>query len=624
MRKAMLILSILLWQLTAAGQLPVIPSSYSNIRYDETGRLFFARDGQRYYADTAGPRYTLQKLMGDPTGTADGIAFDFGSFKGTLTFGMIPYGKAPHPLPIFRFTLPLKDGKVSIDIKREFRSPYDFVDWSVNKMFSLGYRLTDEKGLVVFDGEIAAEGVGPFTVVPAIYEGPYVSNITETDAVIWFETTAPVPSTIKVNNRLWQQDNATTHHEIKITGLLPGRKYDYTVTTGKHTQQYHFNTAPKKGSRKPFVFGYASDSRSATGGGERNIYGANTYIMKKLAALAYQQKAAFVQFTGDMINGYLSNKEEMQVQYTNWKKAVEPFWHYMPFYVGQGNHEALGHIFRDSTGAQKAFIDKFPYATHSAEKAIQDAFVNPENGPDSEDGNQYDSDPGFADYPSYKENVYYYTYDNVAMIVLNSDYWFAPSVSRDSSTGGGLHGYLMDNQLAWLQKTIRQLETNPAIDHIFLTQHTPLFPNGGHSGDDMWYHGNNKKRTYIAGKPVKKGIIERRDEYLDILINQSKKVVAVLTGDEHNYNRLKLTKEVTIYPENYPHKKLNVSRPIYQVNNGAAGAPYYAQEKLPWSEHTKAFSVENALCLFYVNGKSIRMKVLNPDTLNPIDEITLR
>ena len=625
MKKSFIFLLLITWHLYGYCQLPAIPSSYANVHYDENGRLYFQKDGLRYFADTSKPRYTIEKLLGNAAGTADGIALDFGSFKGTITYGMIPYGKAPHPLPVFRFTLPLKEGKVSINIKNDFRSAYDFVGWAERKQFVLGYRLMDEKGLVVFDGEVAAEGTGPFTIVPAIYEGPFVSNITDKEAVIWFNTTQPCISHIEVKgNTTYTKDNPVTHHEVKITGLMPGKKYEYTVKTGNHTQTYHFTTVPKSGSRKPFVFAYASDSRSATGGGERNIYGANVYIMKKLAALAWQQKAAFVQFTGDMINGYLPNKEEMQVQYSNWKKGIESFWHYMPFYVGQGNHEALGYIFRDSAGAQKAFIDKFPYEIHSAEKAMQDAFVNPENGPDSEDGNKYDTNLSQADFPSYKENVFYYTYDNVAMIVLNSDYWYAPTVSRDTTTGGGLHGYLMDNQLDWLKKTIAQLEKNPAIDHIFLTQHTPVFPNGGHSGDDMWYNGNNKKRTYIAGKPVDKGIIERRDEYLDILINHSKKVLAVLTGDEHNYNRLKLTKEVTIYPANYPYKKLNVSRPIYQINNGAAGAPYYAQEKLPWSEHTKAFSVENALCLFYINGKSVRMKVLNPDTLNPIDEVILR
>ncbi len=140
----------------------------------------------------------------------------------------------------------------------------------------------------------------------------------------------------------------------------------------------------------------------------------------------------------------------------------------------------------------------------------------------------------------------------------------------------------------------------------------------------MWYSGNNEKRPYINGKAVEKGIIERRDEYLDLLINKSSKVVAILTGDEHNYNYLEITDEVPIYPENYTHKKIQISRPIYQINNGASGAPYYGQEILPWSDFTKSFSVENALCLFYVEGKSIVMKVFNPDTLNKIDEVEIR
>jgi len=207
---------------------------------------------------------------------------------------------------------------------------------------------------------------------------------------------------------------------------------------------------------------------------------------------------------------------------------------------------------------------------------------------------------------------------------LNSDYWYAPYLKRIEATSGGLHGYIMDRQLEWLKNVIEKMEEDNDIDHIFVTIHTPVFPNGGHSGDDMWYRGNNEFRPYISGKPVDKGIIQRRDEFLDILINKSSKVVAVLTGDEHNYNRLELTSEVPIYPENYPYEKIEISRPIYQINNGACGAPYYAQEKLPWSEYTKAFSVENAVCLFYINGKKVDMKVINPDTLNEIDEIELK
>lgn len=608
----------------ARSQLKQVPGSYSNIAYDAEGRLYFEKENKRYFADTTGPRYTLPRLLGSPEGTSNGILFDFGDLQGSITYGMIPYGKAPHPLPVFRFTEVLEQGKAEINIKEDFKYPYDFVGWSETGQFTIGYRLIDENGLILFDGEVSATGTGPFQVVPTLYEGPFVNHVQPNSVTISFETSVPVLAHVAVGGKKYADKGASTHHEITIDGLDPGTQYTYIIGYGDLSQSYHFTTAPQKGSRKPFVFAYTSDSRHATGGGERKLYGANAYITKKMAALAYSQGAAFIQFTGDMINGYLSTTEEQHVQLTNWKKSIEPFWHYIPVYVGQGNHEALGYIFRDEKGRPAAFIDKFPFATQSAEAVMQQAFVHPSNGPESEDGNKYDPDPNRVDFPSYKENVYYYIHDNVAMIVLNSDYWYAPTVQREPSTSGGLHGFLMDNQLQWLRNTIRDLENDPDIDHVFVTQHTPAFPNGGHSRDDMWYSGNNDPRPYIVGKPVDKGIIERRDEYLDILVNQSTKVVAILTGDEHNYNWLKLTNEVPIYPENYPFEKLDFSRPIYQINNGASGAPYYAQEKLPWSSFTQSFSVENAVCLIYIDGKRVTMKVLNPDTLNLVDEMVMR
>ena len=601
-----------------------IPAVYSQLAYDAEKNLYLTIDGERYYADKAGPKYTLSQLQGKPQGTDDGFMLDFGDIEGQITYGLIPYGKAPHPLPVFRFTKTLKDGKTKVNIADDFKYPYDFVGWKESGQLTVGYRLIDKTGLILYDGEVTLRGKGPFEVVPSIYEGPFISNLTDKGAVIWCNTTLPVKAYVEVNGKRYEDKEATTYHEWHIKGLKPATRYDYKVQYGVFAQSYHFTSALEKGSRQPFVFGYTSDSRHATGGGERKIYGANGYIMKKMAALAQQQGAAFVQFTGDMINGYLNTKEETHVQYTNWKKAIEPFWHYVPYYVGMGNHEALGYIFRGESRRWKAFVDGFPYEQHSAEQAFAEAFVNPTNGPASEDGSAYDPNAKQIDFPSYQENVYTYTYGNTAIIVLNSDYWYAPSLGRVTASSGGLHGYIMDQQLAWLKKTVAMYEKDRGIDHVFVTQHTPAFPNGGHSRDDMWYNGNNAKRPIIAGKEVKKGIIERRDEYLDILINQSSKVLAILTGDEHNYNRLKLTKEVPIYPEKYPHKKIKVSRPIYQINNGAAGAPYYAQEVLPWSQYTEAFSVENALCLFHVEGKKVKMKVINPDTLNEIDEMVLR
>ncbi|RLD65932.1 MAG: hypothetical protein DRI95_07675, partial [Bacteroidetes bacterium] len=167
------------------------------------------------------------------------------------------------------------------------------------------------------------------------------------------------------------------------------------------------------------------------------------------------------------------------------------------------------------------------------------------------------------------------------------------------------------------------LEKDGNIDHIFVTIHTPFFPNGGHVADDMWYNGNNTPRAYVNGRAYKKGIIQRRDELLDIIVNKSKKTLAILTGDEHNYNLLTITDRVNRYPYPYKKEKLKLSRKIYQINNGAAGAPYYAKEETPWMKHLRNFSTQNALVLIDVDGSKVFVRVINPDTEELIDEYFL-
>jgi hypothetical protein len=288
-----------------------------------------------------------------------------------------------------------------------------------------------------------------------------------------------------------------------------------------------------------------------------------------------------------------------------------------------GNHEASIMTFFDPASKYRYQVDRFPYDKVSSEAIYQREFVNPLNGPDSEDGSVYDPDENTIDFPSYKESVFYYAYDNMAMVVLNSNYWYTPSVKGIEVTGGNIHGYVMDNQLEWFRKTMETLENDSNIDHIFVTIHTPFFPNGGHIHDDMWYNGDNSFRPVIAGKSVAKGIIERRDELLDIIVNGSKKTKAILTGDEHNYARTLIGPQTNIYPKKYAPQKITLNREIWQINNGAAGAPYYAQEETPWSAFVHGFTTQNALVIFDINGDSIMMRVLNPDTLEKVDELEL-
>ena len=608
-----------------------VPAVYSGIMPNDNGDLYFVsvKTGDTAWMIEKQAFYTLNNIRIEPEGTKTGLFFDFNNkeFFGTLYYGLYPSNNSKYPQPVyFRKSAKIIGGKAEVDISI-LSEKYDIAGWEQTGKAKVGYRITDNYGKIIFDGKINIKGKGPFEVDMSIIAGPYINSVSHNQVVVSFETNYSCTPSVEVNGKAYasqiKNNTDSLHHEVLIDNLEPNTKYDYIINFGDNQLSYNFKTSPLPGSKLPFTFAYTSDSRAGAGGGERDLYGVNAYIMKKMAVAAAANNASFFQFTGDMINGYSSSNGKTDLEYANWKKVVEPIWHYMPFNVGPGNHEALVSVFDDGS-SYGISIDKFPFDTKSAEATFSKNFVNPINGPVSEDGEYYDPNKNKLDFPEYGETVFYYIYDNTAMVVLNSNYWYAPSTKMIPEIGGNPHGYIMDNQLKWFGKTIKELNNNPNIDHIFVTIHTPAFPNGGHANNDMWYFGNNSIRPTVAGVPVKKGIIERRDEFLDIMINKSDKVVALLCGDEHNYSRLKLTKQTPIYSEGYKGKKLKISRPFWQITNGSAGAPYYGQEQLPWTGFVEKFSTQYALMLFDIDGEKISLRVINPDTMEDIETVELK
>ncbi len=608
------------------GQETKVPKVYSSITYNTKGQMGIrSKQGDFWPLIRTQPKYTLFQMTNHVKGSKNGLNFDFNNkaFSGTLYYGFIDQ-KWEFPQPVFyKKTAEIEGGKASIDIEGEFKGKYDMVNWQQKNKGTLGYRVTNSKGKFLYDGK-ATFGYDKqaFYRDTSIIEGPILQNLQPEGVTVMFKTSFETKPIIRVNGNTYKNKDKRTHHEIVIDGLKPDKSYEYTIQTGDISQNYTFRTAPEKGSRQPFTFAYASDSRAGKGGGERNIKGTNAYIMKKIGALANQEDARFMQFTGDLINGYSAHEGSMNLEYANWKRAVDPFAHGLPINVAPGNHEAFLQRFDD--GSQYGVtIDKFPFDQRSAETIFSHQFANPDNGPKSEDGTKYDPQEDEQNFPGYKETAYHYSFGNLAMIVLNSDYWYAPSLEHNPVTSGNLHGYIMNKQMAWLKKTLAQYEKDKGIDHIFITLHTPFFPNGGHVDDDMWYDGQNEYRPIVNGEKVDKGIIERRDQLLDLIVNKNDKVRAILTGDEHNYNRLPIHDEMGRYPEKYNEEKLKLRDSLWQINNGAAGAPYYAQEKTPWQKHVTNFTTQNALVLFHVDGKSIEVEVINPDTLEVFDTFKL-
>ncbi len=613
--------------LTLWGQEPEIPSVLSRFEKEHDTLLMVPVNDTIVFHEVPQPAgLSTQNFPASVHGLPKGFLLDFHrpALSGLLYIGLIDYAGNRFPLPVYRSrSFRILGGKVMINMD-VVRGHYDMTGWEKSGRGVLGYRVINAEGRILYDGKIAFAGTGPFTVEPCILTGPFVSNVTDRSAVIWWDSDLPAEGKVIVEGKTFTDGRHSRHHEVAVTGLEAGQHYSYTVTHGQQVQHYAFETAPAPGSRSSFVFGYTSDSRGGAGWGERNLGGTNAYMVKRIGAAAAEHKVAFLQFTGDLISGYRDHPDESLLQYENFKHAIEPFAHYLPVVVGQGNHEEVMRTLYDTVHGYRLSVDRFPYATQSTTHTFSSAFVLPPNGPESEDGAIYDPDKSTKDFPPYEESVFWYAWDNVAMVSLNSNYWYTPAEQMIPVVGGNPHGYVMDKQLEWLKKVLKQLEKDDNIDHIFITIHTPFFPNSAHISDDMWYNGNNEIRPWIAGKPAPKGIIERRDQLLDLAVNKTKKVVALLTGDEHNYCKTELGPRTIIYPEGYEGEKITLKRTIYQINNGAAGAPYYAQAQVPWTPFTTGFSTQNALCLFYVDGKHIKMKVINPDTLEEIDSLELK
>ena len=619
-----LIVAVIVFPIMLFSQVEV-PAIYTNIESANDGLVFNNGKLKLKERQSLDEFFVLDNLRGNPKGNKEGFLFDFNNeaFNGELFIGLVNYKdyKFPHPV-YFKRSSKIEKGIAKVEMTK-LSGRYDMSGWEKDKRGHLAYRVTNEKGKILYDGLISFEKTDKFVVIPTIVEGPILSSMTEKSVVVRYVTSTNILTEVHVNKAVFKDEKATKVHEIEITDLQPNTNYIYQLHCSGNTFGYNFTTAPKKGTRSDFTFAYVSDAREGAGGGERNIYGVNAYVLKKAMALSLQQKAVFMQFSGDLINGYSNSKKKMEFEYANFKKVISPFASYMPFNVSIGNHEVVGQQFptKDSYGIS---LDGFPFETESMEAVFASQFANPTNGPESEDGKKYDPNPNKIDFPSYKENVYFYSYDNVAVIVLNSEYLYTPSLQSYPETSGGLHGYLMDTQLDWLDNTISDFESNKNIDHIFVTQHTPIFPNGGHTHDAMWYGGDNAYRTIIAGKELEKGVIEQRDRYLDIIVNKSTKVRAVLTGDEHNYCKTEITDKMKRYPENWDKETVKLNRNIYQINNGACGAPYYAQDlTMPWSDYTSGFSTQNALVLFDVKGNDVKVRILNPDTLEEIESYSL-
>ena len=460
-------------------------------------------------------------------------------------------------------------------------------------------------------------------LVPTIVEGPFVDVVTETGAIISWETDKPVTGTVKVTSQAgdvtqdFQSGGASaTHFEIALTDLMPGVTYNYQVeisdgTDTTSSRQYYFHTPPENLTQ--FSFAVLGDSREGEAGGDYDFNGVNATVLRPLVTEVFKSGAEFMVNTGDLINGYTTSQLDFEMQLESYKDVVEEVGHYLPMYEMMGNHEILVDMYllespEDEPGMNMSYFPLFMFDKEGAESSeviFGQEFVNPVNGPEVD--NTAIGAPDGKSKPPYKESVYHVDYGNCRLVMMNSNYWVS---ALPEKYGGNLEGYILDDQLAWLLDLFRQTKADDSIDHLFIFAQEPLFPVGWQSNTGMWYNGGDPEQN---GGWDRSYISERRDVIWNAFISTGK-AVAGNFGDEHNFSRTLITNDRNGDP--YP-------KPVWQLITGGAGAPFAAVEPgMPWSDGLKKHSAQMHFALYKVDGKQVFLEVYNLDGML-IDSVEL-
>lgn len=591
-----------------------------------------------------------------PSTYADGLSIDLGDAHrdlfGTVFTGPYPieYGRrsgsydADFDYQAFRRDRSLVAGRGELRIESYFFDKYNANGWPLGQCDdpkdcptrTIAYRLhllsNDggiPKDLGFYDGRISFTGTeeGSFAPALTIIEGPLVNQVKSNGArkiLINYETNMPCKGsvTIRETGKVFTEATSGTGHQILISGLKPDSLYHYQAFCDGDAVRsgvYHVKTAPQKGELPAddgvisVVFG--SDSREGAGGGERRYMGHNFYVVNRIASEAYHlSDVDLAIFGGDLVNGYTSEKDDFILQLKGWKKGWEGLWRHVPIYPAMGNHETLLNVYDDGSYYGLS-LDKWPYATDSAEAVFAQQFYNPTNGPKPKDKRR----------PSYGENVYFFQYGPAIFIAFNNNYWWT-SNSSIPEFGGSPEGYIMADQLQWIERKLAKFETDDTVKYIFLYAQEPVFPNGGHVKDAMWWNGDNKVRAYTKNKKGvlkadEAGIIEVRNRFWEA-IAQSSKVAAVLTGDEHGYHRMLVDSTTPVgvmsddtngdnkidWKESEPASaNPKFLHATYHVTSGNAGAPWYSKEETPWVENVDVFSSQIGYTILDITKDGVEM-----------------
>ncbi len=205
-------------------------------------------------------------------------------------------------------------------------------------------------------------------------KGPYLQSLNGQGTVVMWESDDAQAGRVIVHPSIGpdlviDEDKPVHMHEVRISGLQPGKRYAYRVQTGGHEQGGEFATAPPPGEAFSFVvFG---DTRSNAG------------AHKNVVERVRREVPDFILATGDMVNEGTSAQD-----WQTFFDVERDLLHDNALYPAIGNH------------------DREPRPARTVEN-YRKYFAVPDDSPDP-------------------ERYYAFTYSNARFLVLDSNlYSFA-------------------------------------------------------------------------------------------------------------------------------------------------------------------------------------------------------
>lgn len=428
----------------------------------------------------------------------------------------------------------------------------------------------------------------------------------------------------------FESATAARRHELRIEGLEADRSYRYRILAHAGadtavTPWLSLKSAPRAGEGE-VLMAFGGDSRGSYGGEEYRYVGVNLRVLSMVARNAVAHDVDLLLFGGDLITGHVDSVDDFASEFKAFKQSLFGLGTSRPLYTALGNHEALEYRWKGESGP-RIRMDMWPYQERSAEAVFARELVQPRNGPSAQ--------PGL---PPYEENVFSFRYGPVGVIVCNNNYWYT-SLSHVSSYGGSPEGYILPEQLEWLETRLEEYGADDTVRYVLIVMQEPVYPNGGHLDDAMWHLGDNGVRAYkaegdeLVAWPY--GMVELRNRMWE-LISGNRKVAAVLCSDEHNYHRTLIDSETPVGVMSQDDLDGNgrlddesfsanpgFEYPTWSLVSGGVGAPYYIRDDAPWAESVSHFSTINHYLLLRADEKGISMecRALDGTVIDRVDDL---